>query len=126
MENKYKKSKEASRIYQAFALEEGEVDQDQVEAKEKWIKNHIFNLKAWIPDLDLKKKDYLKIFFEGEPSEYEREGKRYFLPNIYNNNKYNVEICHVIYGIPDNNLGMNTKKPFLSIKNKKMCCALFT
>ena len=49
LENKYKKSKEASRIYQAFALEEGEVDQEQVEAKEKWIKNHIFNLKAWIP-----------------------------------------------------------------------------
>ena len=122
LENKYKKSKEASRIYQAFALEEGEVDQEQVEAKEKWIKNHIFNLKAWIPDLDLKKKDYLKIFFEGEPSEYEREGKRYFLPNIYNNNKYNVEICHVIYGIPDNNLGMNTKKPFLSIKTRK-CAA---
>ena len=72
-----------------------------------------------VENVDLKRKDYLKIFFEADDSEYEREGRRYFLPNIYNNNEYNIEINSIVYGMPDNNLGMNAKKPFLSIKSRK-------
>lgn len=112
---KYKKSKEAVTIYDLFVREEGEVDQKQVEEKKNWIKEHIFSLQG----VDWEKKDYLKLFFEADKSEYEREGRRYFLPNIYNCNDYNIEIEQVVYGLPDNNLGMNAKKPFLSIKSRK-------
>lgn len=67
----------------------------------------------------MSRKDYLKIFFEADEAEYEREDRRYCLPNIYNSNDYNIEIENKVYGLPDNNLGMNAKKPFLSVKSRK-------
>ncbi len=112
---KYKKSKEAVKIYTRFETEEGGVDKTQAEEKKCWIKEHIFSL----DEVDLDRKDYLKIFFEADREEYEREGRRYLLPNIYNSNDYNIEIENTVYGLPDNNLGMNAKKPFLSIKSRK-------
>lgn len=115
VEQKYKKSKEATKIYRMFEAEEGRIDADEIEKKKQWIKEHIYSLK----DVDMTRKDYLKIFFEAGSEEYEREGRRYFLPNIYNSNDYNVEIENVVYGLPDNNLGMNAKKPFLSVKSRK-------
>lgn len=115
VEKKYKKSKEAVRIYQDFEEKEGSVDAAFVEQIKEWMKEKVFSLE----DVDKTRKDYLKIFFEADFAEYEREGRRYFLPNIYNNNSYNTEIQGRIYGIPDNNLGMNAKKPFLSVKTRK-------
>lgn len=112
---KYKKSKDTLALYKTFEEEEGSVDQEQVEEKKRWIKEHIFSLQ----EVDWERKDYLKLFFEADEGLYEREGRRYFLPNIYNSNDYNIEIEHVVYGLPDNNLGMNAKKPFLSIKSRK-------
>lgn len=112
---KYKNSKQASQIYELFEAEEGKADETSIERNKKWIKDHIFSL----DHVDMEKKDYLKIFFETEDSDFEREGRRYFLPNIYNSNDYNIVINDVVYGLPDNNLGMNAKKPFLSIKSRK-------
>lgn len=112
---KYKKSKEAERIYQLFEAETGKVNEDEVKKNWSWIKKHIFCLEG----VDLKRKDYLKVFFEADNQVYDREGKRYFLPNIYNSNDYNTEIRGIVYGMPDNNLGMNAKKPFLSVKSRK-------
>lgn len=114
-EKKYQKSKEATRIYKLYEETAGEVDKEAVERCREWIKGHIFHLE----NVDLEKKDYLKIFFAADREEYEKEGQRYILPNIYNNNKFNVEIEDKVYGVPDNNLGMNAKKPFLAMKTKK-------
>lgn len=114
-EKKYQKSKEATRIYKLYEETAGEVDKEAVERCREWIKGHIFHLE----NVDLEKKDYLKIFFAADKEEYEKEGQRYILPNIYNNNKFNVEIEDKVYGVPDNNLGMNAKKPFLAMKTKK-------
>lgn len=114
-EQKYKKSAEATKIYELFEAEEGRIDPEEAEKKKQWVKEHIFSLE----DVDMDKKEYLKIFFEADREEYIREGRRYFLPNIYNSNDYNIEIENVVYGLPDNNLGMNAKKPFLSIKSRK-------
>lgn len=116
LEKKYKKSKEAARIYKLFEASEGSPSGEEIEKKKKWIREHIFALED---EVDLSRKDYLKIFFEEERELYEREGRRYFLPNIYNNNDYNIEVEHVVYGIPDNNLNMNAKKPLLSFKTRK-------
>ncbi len=115
MSQKYKKSREAARIYELFEAEEGKVDTQRLEEAREWVKTHIYSLE----DVDMNKKDYLKIFFEEEKEKYEREGRRYFLPNIYNSNDYNVEIQNTVYGLPDNNLGMNAKKPFLALKSRK-------
>lgn len=105
---KYEKGK-ALELYQKEVLQKNKA----------WIKGHIFSMDQII-EVDLEKKDYLKIFFEAEHSAYEKEGKRYFIPNIYNSNNYNIKIGDKVLGLPDNNQGMNAKKPFLSIKTRKV------
>ena len=92
------------------------MDQEAAERNRQWIKEHIFHLE----NVDFGKKDYLKIFFQADRSLYERESRRYILPNIYNNNKFNVEIEGKVYGMPDNNLGMNAKKAFSFHEIQKM------
>ena len=116
LEKKYKKSKEASRIYELFEAQEGIVPIEELEKNQQWIKCNIFHLE----NVDFSKKDYLKVFFETEHENVEREERRYLLPNIYNNNDYNVEIDNEIYGLPDNNQGMNAKKPYLAAKTRKI------
>ena len=128
LEKKYKKSKEASKIYQNFEKEYSPVNIEILEKCRSWIKQHIFSIDKLV-QIDLGKKDYLKIFFEvfevGEEDNkknrelFIQEDNRYIFPNIYNSNDYNVEVEGKIQGIPDNNLGMNAKKPFLSIKTRK-------
>lgn len=128
LEAKYKKSKEASKIYQKFEEEYAPVNIEILEKCRSWIKQHIFSIDKLI-DIDLKKKDYLKIFFEIFEADEEdnkknkelfiQEDNRYIFPSIYNNNDYNVEVNGKIQGIPDNNMGMNAKKPFLAIKTRK-------
>lgn len=128
LEKKYKKSKEASKIYQNFEEEYGGIDEAILEKNRTWIKEHIFKIDSLV-NIDLKKKEYLKIFFEPFSADisnkanedlYIKEDNRYIYPNIYNSNEYNQEVDGVIKGIPDNNIGMNAKKPFLSIKTRKI------
>lgn len=128
LEKKYKKSKEASKIYQKFEEDHGVVNITLLEKCRSWIKQHIFSIDKLV-NVDLGKKEYLKIFFEVFEANEEdnkknrelfiQEDNRYIFPNIYNSNDYNVEVEGKIQGIPDNNLGMNAKKPFLSIKTRK-------
>lgn len=128
LEKKYKKSKEASKIYQKFEEDHGVVNITLLKKCRSWIKQNVFSIDKLV-NVDLGKKEYLKIFFEiFETNEEDnkknkelfiQEDNRYIYPNIYNNNYYNVEVDGKIQGIPDNNMGMNAKKPFLSIKTRK-------
>ena len=116
---KYKKGKTAD-IYRAFEEKEGKPDSDLIDR----IKGYIISGKAW-EDVDKEKKDYLKIFFvlpDRDETEriYAREADRYLLPNLYNNNDYNVTVGDIVLGLPDNNMGMNSKKPFLANKTRKI------
>lgn len=115
---KYEKSK-AAPIYQKLEETLGKVDTETLQRNKQWILEHIFSVEELSDDIDMSRKDYLKIFFEADREEYEREGNRYVLPNIYNSNNYNVEVNGEILGLPDNNQGMNAKKPFLSVKTRK-------
>ncbi len=122
LQMKYKKSKEATAIYKSFVKENGDVDKIKLEFCKSWIKEHIFCINDSIQEsekIDMGKKDYLKIFFIFDESVYELENNRYILPNIYNSNEYNVEINGEIFGLPDDNMGMNAKKPFLANKSRK-------
>ena len=103
------------KIYQMLEEEIGGVPRDIAEKNRMWIKENIFQL-----DVDLSKKDYLKIFFEAPMEQYQRENDRYLVPNIYNSNDYNLEMKGEVYGLLNNNLGMNAKKPFLSSRTKKI------
>lgn len=103
------------KIYQMLEQEIEGVPQDIAEKNRMWIKENIFQL-----DVDFSKKDYLKIFFEAPMEHYKLENDRYLVPNIYNSNDYNLELEGEVYGLPNNNLGMNAKKPFLSSRTKKI------
>ena len=128
LEKKYKKSKEASKIYQKFEEDHGVVNITLLEKCRSWIKQNVFSIDKLV-NVDLGKKEYLKIFFEVFEADEEdnkknkelfiQEDNRYIFPSIYNSNDYNVEINGKIQGIPDNNMGMNAKKPFLAIKTRK-------
>lgn len=115
---KYEKGK-ALELYQAVEENLGSVNKEILQKNKAWIKEHIFSINELV-SVDLEKKDYLKIFFEAHDLEYLKEGKRYFIPNIYNSNNYNIKIEDKVLGLPDNNQGMNAKKPFLSIKTRKV------
>ncbi|WP_278403009.1 hypothetical protein [Megamonas rupellensis] len=138
LEKKYKKSKskEASKIYKKFEEEYSAVDEELLEKCRSWIKQHIFSIDKLI-NVDLEKKEYLKIFFEvfdvnedekdikNENRElFIQEDNRYIYPNIYNKSEYIINIQKGLdkdrYGLPYYGINMNDKKPFLKIKTRKV------
>lgn len=131
LEKKYKKSKEASKIYQNFEKEYAPVNIEILEKCRSWIKQHIFSIDKLV-QIDLGKKDYLKIFFEvfevNEEDNKNRElfiqeDNRYIYPNIYNKSEYIINVKKKVYedtyGLPYYGINMNRKKPFLKIKTRK-------
>ena len=105
-EIKYTKP-EARKLYKQALAELGEPDRETMDHIAEWIKEW-FASPEIIP-IDLSGKDYLKFFFvyndEKKTKElYERENKRYIIPNIYNNNDYNVKSNGTILGMPSNNM----------------------
>jgi CRISPR-associated protein Csh1 len=110
---KYTDSK-TKEIYKEIEEELGEIDKDNIEEIRNWIKENIFNL-----NIEIKGKDYLKIFFEFPRDLYEKEGRRYLIPNIFNSNDFNIKINNEIVGLPNNNMGLNSKKPYLENKSRK-------
>ena len=82
------------------------------------LKEHVFCLDEL--GLNLKKKNYLKIFFEEDELLYIKEEQRYLVTKIFNKNDYNMELDDQIFGLPNDNLGLNAKKPFLENKTRKV------
>lgn len=112
---KYTK-KEAAALYKSIENEIGPVDEELLAKIKSWIKENIFNL-----NIEISGKDYLKLFFEYNVEDYKREGRRYLIPNIYNSNDFNVEFDGKIYGLPNDNMGLNAKKPYLENKTRPVC-----
>lgn len=111
---KYSKPK-AKALYNLVEEEIGTVDEEKLTKIEKWIKENIFELGNSITG-----KDYLKVFFYYDAKEFEQEGKRYLIPNIYNKNDFNEVIDGEIYGVPNNNMNLNGDKPYLQSKTRKI------
>ena len=65
-------------------------------------------------------KNYIKIFFDEEFELYENESKIYYDIKIFNDIKYSKKIDKSIYGLSDSNMGLNSKKPFLEHKNRRL------
>lgn len=128
---KYKKQN-AKELYSEVEKKLGAVEEEILNKIKNWVQN---SLKDFIEEskdkLSLDKKGYLKIFFvysddEKTKSAIIKEGERYFLPNIFNNNDYNIKVNGEIYGLHNNNMGLNDKKPFLDNKTRKISvpCAI--
>lgn len=117
---KYQKKAKAKRLYELVEEKQGKPDVEILSAIEDYVLDH----DLW-SGMDLEKKNYAKIFFifpdlDKTQDYYRRENERYLIPNIYNNNMYNIENGDEILGLPNNNMGMNSKKPYLENKTRKV------
>lgn len=112
------KSKERL-LYKRYEEEFGQVDVNKVNPLENWVKENLFDLIDFNNEQTAYKKTFIRILFYVDLDEYKREGNRYFLTKIYNNNDYNIEKVDIIYGLPDNNMGLNVKKPFFRNISRK-------
>ena len=118
-EEKYN-SKEAKELYKNIANKLPEIEKETVEKIFLWIET---NINEYL--LEDSKKDYLKIFFVKSDLDislelFKNEHKRYLIPNIFNSNDYNKKIEETIYGLSNNNMGLNAKKTFLENKTRKI------
>lgn len=118
-EEKYN-SKEAKELYKNIANKLPEIEKDTVEKIFSWIETNVNE-----DLLEDNKKDYLKIFFIESDLDislklFKNEHKRYLIPNIFNSNDYNKKIEETIYGLSNNNMGLNAKKTFLENKTRKI------
>lgn len=112
---KYEKDKNKKNMYEEVEKNCGRVNEEKLQKNKKWIKEHI---KSLIVEGN-KEKNYLKIFFKADIEEYRRESKKYVIPNIYNSTQYNINISGTTYGLPNDNMGLNAKKPYLENKSRK-------
>jgi len=112
---KYKNSKEKRKLYELTEGKYGNVNYSSLEIQKTWIKSNIFLLL----DKVSKNMNYLKIFFECDIQQYKKESEKYVIPNIYNYTHFNVEIENITYGLPNDNMGLNSKKPFLENRTRK-------
>lgn len=111
-----KYTKKSLELYDDLETSIGAPNLEILEFCKTWINDHIF---SFIDDPKIKfDKTYLKIFFLADLSLYHQESQRYFLPNIYNTTDYNILINNQIFGLPNNNMGMNAKKPYLENKTR--------
>lgn len=105
------------------------IDYEESEVYKNLLINSIEKIVAFIKGLDkesgFSNKEYVKVFIESDENSaedinnYIRESNRYFLPKVFNNNKENVLIGNDIYGLSNENMGLNSKKPYLEMKNTK-------
>ncbi|MBR8749045.1 hypothetical protein IX317_000706 [Fusobacterium sp. DD29] len=110
---KYKGEKKKN--YEELEEKIGKPDTDKIDKIQGWIEENLWKLQ----EESAKGKDYIKIFFDADLEEYKKENERYVLPNIYNSTDFNVVIDEKTFGLPNNNLGLNAKKPFLENKTRK-------
>lgn len=111
---KYDKG-EKRRVYEELEKQLGKPKIEKIEKNYQWIKNNLYLLKERTKE----SKNYIKIFFDEDLKEYKKESKRYIIPNIYNSTDYNVKINNKTYGLPNDNLNLNIKKPYLENKTRK-------
>ena len=74
---------------------------------------------------ELKIKNYVKIFFEEDLDLYKNESDIYLSLKIFNDSKYNKKVLEEIYGLSNANMGLNSKKPFLENKSRKVSVPFF-
>ncbi len=65
-------------------------------------------------------KEYIRIFFDKDDEIYKRESAIYLALKIYNDNKYSINVDEVVHGLSNYNMGLNSKKPYLEQKTKKL------
>lgn len=102
-------------LYLQYEEKFGKVDDVAAERNKEFIKNFIAAFESE------NQNGRLAIFFDVDFEKYIKEGNRYILANIYNTNDYNYKNEEdKIYGLPNNNMGLNSKKTYLENKTRKI------
>lgn len=114
-EIKYSKDKEKLRLYKEVENKYGKPNETFIENIKKWIKE---NIKNYV-DENSNDKSYIKFFFKYDLEKYKEENEKYVIPNIFNSVDFNVKIEGKTYGLPNDNMGLNSKKPYLENKSRK-------
>ncbi len=70
--------------------------------------------------LENKVSNYIKVFFDEDVELYQKESNLYYSIKIFNDIKYSKTIGGQTFGLSDSNMGLNSKKPFLELKSKKI------
>lgn len=96
------KDKKAQKIMDTIDLQK--INQEELQDCKKRIKEAIPQIINLINENNLADKNYIKIFLEKDMEDYQREGKRYFYPRIFNKNDYNIEVNGEIWGLSNNNM----------------------
>jgi CRISPR-associated protein Csh1 len=115
---KYKGKPKSMELYLEAEKRYGKCDGELLENIRSWIKQN--KNKIYEREDEVKHdKTYLKLFYKTSLENYEKESQKYILPNIYNSTDYNVKLNGEVYGFPDFNMGLNSKKPYLENKTRK-------
>ncbi len=89
----------------------------EIVKKMRWIESKLDQYK------DIAKehspKEYMRIYFAQSEEIYKQESAMYLALKIYNKNEYSVDVDKIVYGLSNDNMGLNGKKPFLEQKTKK-------
>lgn len=112
---KYGRNANSLELYEMAVKKVGEIDKDRLNKIRNWIKENLFEVFKEVTGTD-----YLKILFYYPEEDYKKESERYFIPNIYNSNDYNEKIDNIIYGLSNDNMGLNSKKLYLANKTRKV------
>ena len=100
------------KLYIAYEEENGATNVENAEKAKTAIKKFVAQFDAG------SSKGRLAVFFDVDLSEYEKEGYRYIVANVYNTNEYNYQKQSEIFGLPNNNMGLNSDKPYLKNKSR--------
>lgn len=109
-------NKKSREIYQDIESRLQPIDIELLERIRQWLIENLSNFSTM--GINFQNGDYFKIFFKYSRELYMQESIRYLVPNIYNSNEYNLSIEDRILGLPNNNMGMNSKKPYLENKSR--------
>lgn len=91
-------------------------DEQMIKRNQEYVLNLAEYLRQKIAEHKIKSNVYVKLYFAAGSEDYARESRRYLIPKIFNKNDYNITIDDTLYGLSNNNMGLNAKKPFLEHK----------
>ncbi|WP_132281676.1 hypothetical protein [Natranaerovirga hydrolytica] len=112
-ELKYNSKKKSLELYNEIDVP---INEELLRFCKDYLVNYIKDIKEQLEKEQFT--NYVKLFFDVPYEEYEKESNRYLIPNLYNNNNYNIKINGNVYGLTNNNMGLNAKKPYLEHKTK--------
>lgn len=84
----------------------------------RYIENNIHHIVSLASDAGVN--NYIKIFFDASVDKYADESTFYYAIKIFNDIGYSQKIADAIFGLSDSNMGLNSKKPYLEHKTRKI------